>query len=101
METADVVNAVQFSPDSTAIVTGDVAGNAKVYDVDSRQQKFQCSHSSPVQQVDFEADGQHVVTVTHDAARIWSLDSPGSPRVTIGHEGLKSVLRWIRLAGWS
>lgn len=91
LEHSDVVNTAQFSPNGTAIVTGDAAGKAKVWDVDSGRLLFECSHSSAVKHACFTADHKHVVTVTQEAAYIWSIESARSPAVKIVHEGLKTI----------
>jgi WD40 repeat protein/serine/threonine protein kinase len=91
LENPGDVNTAQFSPDGTAIVTGNAVGKAKIWEADSGRLLFEFPHSSAVKQACFTTDGKHVVTVTQEAAFIWSMESATAPAVKIVHEGLKSV----------
>ena len=91
LEHSDVVNSVQFSPNGAAIVTGDAAGKAKVWDIDSGRPLFEYSQASAIKHVCFTTDNKHVVIVTHEAAYIWTIESARSSAVKVVHEGLKTV----------
>jgi WD40 repeat protein len=62
-----------FSPDSTRVVTADLAGAAIVWDVRSRQPvSLLAGHSREIRSVVFSPDSRRVVTASFDGtARVW------------------------------
>jgi WD40 repeat protein len=71
-----------FSPDGSIIAITTQAGTAVLWDVSSSQELFTLAgHTGEVLDPVFSPDGQHLLTVSRDGARIWDVSFPGNEEV--------------------
>jgi len=84
--TGQVFSAV-FSPDGKRVVTGSKDKTARVWDVETGQEKAVLrGHTDLVRSVAVSPDGKRILTASHDqTARVWDAET-GQPKVTfLGH----------------
>ena len=78
---SDTVNTVDFSPNSTRLVTGLDDGKATIWDVVARKQVQTLDHESYVCATKYSAQGDRLATGTRQFVRVW--DNDGRLLVTI------------------
>lgn len=71
----DVVNSIQFSPDSQLVLAASDDGTARLWDLDGNLLVTFAGHTDRVADAIFSPDGSLIVTSSDDqTARIWSVD---------------------------
>lgn len=84
----DHVTSLEFSPDSTRLVTTDVAGAAMMWRVSDGRELFRVAHASGVESARFTADGTHFLTASEDhTARLWDALTGQAASEPVMHAG--------------
>jgi hypothetical protein len=93
----DRVNSVAYSPDGQWIVTASLDGTARVWDVQSKQQKMVLQgHTGWVTSAAYSPDGRWIVTAGEDGtARVWDAGSGQQMLELQGHTA------WVYSAAYS
>jgi len=93
----DHVTSLNFSPDSTRLVTTDVAGVAIVWQIPSGRELFRARHASSVKSAEFSADGRFLLTASTDhTVRLWDAWNGQAISEPILHTGAVEYAEFTR-----
>lgn len=87
------VYSVEFSPDATAVLSGDRLGNYIVSRVSSGETVTLLNSGEGYYRAVFSPDGKQIASADQDGkVRIWGLDSKRTEKILIGHRGLVRLM---------
>ncbi|KAF8548191.1 hypothetical protein OG21DRAFT_1489599 [Imleria badia] len=67
-----VIYGVDFSPDSTRLVTASSSGTATIWDLTTRKQVSRWPHKNMVTAAKYSPQGDRIATATHESVCVWS-----------------------------
>ena len=90
------VDNVNFSPDSSKIISASYDGTARMWDINTGAEIMRLIHRNWVMSACFSPDGKQILTAGHDnVARLWDAKTGHEIMSFTGHS------RWIRRASFS